>query len=975
MKNIEDIYDLSPMQEGMLFHALYAPESGVYCEQLNFTLYGPLNVSAFKQAWQQIVARHPVLRSSFYWEDLDKPVQVVNKRVELVWTQHDWRDLALSEQTEQLEIFQKKNQQQVFLLDQAPLMRFGLIQVSEKIHQFVWGFHHLLIDGWSWPIVFKELFACYEALNQGQRLSLAPVRPYRDYITWLKQQNLSQAKAYWQQSLQGFAAPTPLGLDRAVSELSDQQLGYDEQSLTVSATVADALRSLAKQHRLTLNTLFQGVWALLLSHYSGESDVLFGATVSGRSADLPGVESIVGLCINTLPVRTNISRDTLLLSWLQELQAQQVERERYSYTPLAEIQGWSELPGATSLFESILVFENYPVDDAVMGQGGSLKIANVRSFETTNYPLTFAVIPGRELCLRAIYDQSRFGADTITRMMGHFQTLLGGIAANPEQKISQYSLLTSTERHQLLVGWNNTHTDYPRHQCIHQLFEQQVERTPDAIALTFEHQQLTYRELNTRANQLAHHLQSLGVGPECLVGICMDRSLDTIVGLLGILKAGGVYVPLDPAYPPERLAFMLEDTQVSVLVTQQVLRQELPDHKAHVVCLDADRDLIAQASLDNPSNPVTAENLAYIMYTSGSTGRPKGVCVTHRGVVRLVKETNYVNLSASDVFLQLAPISFDAATFEIWGCLLNGARLALFPGRVPSLQDLGQAIQQHQVTILLLTAGLFHLMVDERLEDLKPVRQLLAGGDVLSVPHVQKLCQTLPDCQLINGYGPTENTTFTCCYALPRSIAADKSVPIGRPIANTQIYILDHSLKPLPMGVVGELYIGGDGLARGYLNRPDLTDERFILNPLSHFDGQGSARLYKTGDLVRYLPDGNVEFLGRVDNQVKIRGFRIELGEIEAALSQHPAINQAVLSVKDGSAGDKRLVAYLVCESGRTVTVNKLRSYLTQKLPDYMMPSALVFLEAFPLNPNGKVNRRALPEPDLVRDRQRTDFV
>jgi len=570
------------------------------------------------------------------------------------------------------------------------------------------------------------------------------------------------------------------------------------------------------------------------------------------------------------------------------------------------------------------------------------------------------------------YNTDLFNAATITRMLGNFQTLLEGIVANPQQRLSDLPLLTAAEQHQLLVEWNNTRTVYPSNTCIHQLFEAQAEQTPNAVAAVFGSEQLTYRELNHRANQLAHHLQGLGVGPETCVGICVERSLDILVGLLGILKAGAAYLPLDPAYPQERLTFMLEDGQVPVLLTQQPQVEKLPSHRAKVVCLDTDWDAINRESQENPISSVTADNLAYVMYTSGSTGRPKGVSVIHRGVVRLVKGANYANLAAEEVFLQLAPISFDASTLEIWGSLLNGARLVIFPPHTPSLEELGQVIQQYQITTLWLTAGLFHLMVDERLEDLKPLRQLLAGGDVLSVPHVQKFLQKIGDCKLINGYGPTENTTFTCCYPITEPDQLGNSVPIGRPISNTQVYVLDSHLQPVPIGVPGELYIGGDGLARGYLNRPDLTEEKFLQNPFSDEPG---TRLYKTNDLARYLPNGNIEFLGRIDNQVKVRGFRIELGEIEAVLAQHPTVKEAVVTVRKDISGNKSLVAYIVSHQEQASTIDELRHFLKQKLPDYMVPGAFVLLEALPLTPNGKVDRRALPAPDQFRKESEETFV
>jgi amino acid adenylation domain-containing protein len=530
----------------------------------------------------------------------------------------------------------------------------------------------------------------------------------------------------------------------------------------------------------------------------------------------------------------------------------------------------------------------------------------------------------------------------------------------------------------LIFNCHHTQMDYPRNQCIHQLFEEQVERNPDAIALIFQEQRLTYRQLNHQANQLAKYLQTLGVGAEVLVGICMERSLEMVVGLLAILKVGGAYVPLDIGYPQERLEFMLADTQVTVLLTQKALVDRLPKHNATTVCVDEDWDIINQQPHHNLTTSVKPENLAYVMYTSGSTGQPKGVCVVHRGVVRLVKETNYASFTASEVFLQLAPISFDATTFEIWGSLLNGGLLVIFPASTPSLNELAQVIHQHQVTTLWLTAGLFHLIVDENIDALKPLRQLLAGGDVLSVAHVQKFLQTVKNCRLINGYGPTENTTFTCCYDITLPLQPDLSIPIGQAIAHTQVYILDDNLQPVASGGVGELYIGGDGLARGYLNRPELTAEKFIPHPFPGSKGAGeqgsrgakadqSLLLYKTGDLARYLPDGNIEFLGRIDNQVKIRGFRIELGEIERVISQFSEIRENVVIARPHATGEKHLVAYIVTHPGSTYKQNQLSAFLQQRLPEYMLPSVFVVLESLPLTPNGKVDRQKLPAPGRER--------
>ena len=536
--------------------------------------------------------------------------------------------------------------------------------------------------------------------------------------------------------------------------------------------------------------------------------------------------------------------------------------------------------------------------------------------------------------------------------------------------LSSRRALSEAERRQVLFDWNNTSTEYPRYQCIHQIFEQQVEQRPEAIALKFRDQQMTYRQLNERANQVAHRLRELGVGPEVMVGTLLERSLEMIVGLLAILKAGGAFVPLDATYPTERLAFMAADTKAPVTLTQNSVAQRLSDQnwsRMVIVKLDGDTGELDRRSTLNPAGLATAESLAYVMYTSGSTGRPKGVMVGHRAVVRLVKNTNYVNLTEQETFLQFSPISFDASTLEIWGPLLNGGSLAIMPPDVQSLAEIGAAIRTHGVTSMWLTAGLFNVMVEQRLEDLQPLRQLLIGGDALSPLHVRRALEALPQCRLINGYGPTEGTTFTCCHTISGEDAQGSSIPIGRPIANTQVYLLDSDNEPVSVGEAGELCIAGDGLARGYLNQPDLTAEMFVPHPFrsEQFAIKSDARIYKTGDLARYRPDGTIEFLGRADNQVKISGHRIELGEIEVVLLQHPGVQSAAVIARQDAPGEKKLVAYVVSR-GRSCETNALRAFLASKLPSYMIPSAIVLLDALPLSPNGKLDRAALPAPEAA---------
>jgi amino acid adenylation domain-containing protein len=963
-ENIQDIYELSPAQQGILFHSLYSPDSGVYITQRCFLLHGHLHVVAFECAWQQVVARHAALRTSFYWENLDKPLQVVHQEVKFPFKQYDWRELTSAEQQKRLEAFLESDRHKGFELSQTPLIRLSLIQLADDSYQIVLSQHHLILDGWSSSLVLKKVVELYEALSQGQNKPLAPSRSYGEYIGWLQQQNLSKAEEFWRRVLSGIKAPTPL-IKLNIDKFSSQEDRYDDQILKLSTETTAALQSLAQQHHLTLNTLVQGAWAVLLSRYSGEEEIVYGNTVSGRPVDLVGVESMVGMFINTLPVRVKVDAEQSLVSWLKQLQAQLVEMRQYEYSPLTEVQGWSEIPRGLPLFESIVVFESYPVDRVLQEQTASLEVQNFRGIERTNYPLAVIVGLALELQLRISYNCSRFDVTTINRMLGHFQTLLQGMVSDFEMPLKDLPLLTEVEKHQLLREWNDTEADYPQDACIHQLFEAQVEKTPDAVAVVFENQQLTYQQLNQRANQLAHHLQSLGVRPEVLVGICVERSLEMVVGLLGILKAGGAYVPLDPNYPQERLSYMLADSGVEVLLTQRSLLESLPEHQAQMVCLNTDWGAIERHSQENLDVGVSSDNLAYVIYTSGSTGQPKGVMNTHQGIHnRLLWMQQTYQLTSSDRVVQKTPFSFDVSVWEFFWPLLTGARIvvALPEGHKDSTY-LVNLISQQQITTIHFVPTMLQVFLQEpNLENCSCLKRVFCSGEALPFELTQRFFSKL-ECELHNLYGPTEaaiDVTFWQCHPQDNL----QIVPIGRPIANTQIYILDKHLQPVPIGVAGELYIGGDGLARGYLNRPELTQEKFIPNPFdkSNFNTQKS-KLYKTGDLARYLPDGNIEFLGRIDHQVKIRGFRIELGEIEAVLNTHSQIQQAVVIATEDIASNKRLVAYLVTRD-ESLTTNQLHEFLKQKLPEYMVPSTFVTLDTLPLTPNGKVDRKALPVPD-----------
>jgi amino acid adenylation domain-containing protein/FkbH-like protein len=961
LENIEAIYPLSPIQEALLSQLRDAANLKLNSGQLSFVLRGRLDVAAFGRAWRLTVERHPVLRTSFAWKRVEKPLQIVNKKVDLCLALHDLLGLAGADRQNELEILRRAEFNRPFNPSELPQFRLTLCRTAEDAHLFIWTYARLILDGYSLPLILKDVFALYAAFVEGRQAQPQTGCSYGDYLEWLTEQDLSEAERFWRQELKGFCAPTPLGIDRPVDDPSDALEEYGSARIRVSSATSAALSALAAEHQLTLGALLQGAWALVLNRYSGYKDVVIGAMVSGRPASLPGAESIAGRLGNTLPVRFETPYRTSALEWLQRIEAHMLCLRGWQYTSAAQIRSLSGLPEGLPLFDSCVVVDDYPAYDLLPFGSETLQILDIENFEAANSSLTLKALPGDGLILEAKYDRRRFADDQVIRLLRHVEATLEGLIANPTEAVSQLPRMTDRESRQLLVEWNQTRTEYPRERCIHHLFADQAAQMPDKIAVLFEEHYLTYRELNRRANQLAHWLRLSGVGPEVLVGICAERSLEMIIGILGILKAGGAYVPLDPAYPLERLAFMLEDAQSPILLTQEKLSDALPAHWGQVIYLDTDWEShIAPLGDADPICRTAPENLAYVMYTSGSTGKPKGAAVTHRNVVRLVKETGYASFTSAEVFLQLAPISFDAATFEVWGSLLNGAELAVFPAHRPSLEDIGDAISRYRVTTLWLTAGLFHLMVEERLDDLRPLRQLLAGGDVLSIKHTEEVTKRLDGLNLINGYGPTESTTFACCYPVSGVGQPHSSLPIGKPISNTTVYVLTADLEPLPVGVTGELYIGGDGLARGYVNRVERTAEKFIPNP---FGDEPGERLYKTGDLARYRTDGNIEFLGRKDHQVKVRGFRIELGEVEAVLRQHPSVQDVAVTARESAHGDRRLIAYVVVNKEAAISQDDLRSFLKRKLPEHMLPSSLMILDSLPLSPNGKVNRSALPAP------------
>ncbi len=969
-QQIEALYPLSPMQAGLLFQSLYAPEEGIYCTQLGWSITGKFEVDIWRQVWQQMIQRHAILRTGFVWEGLPQPLQVVYTQCELPYEELDWRGLSEQQQQDALKQVQQESLLTCEALAHAPLLRLVLVRMQEQHWSLHVSIHHLITDGWSQAQLLAEVQANYQALSEGRELHLKPVRPYQDYIAWLQEQDHTQAEQFWRTTLHGFTTPTRLPGASATGRNEHWHTAIQHYSCTQAFT--RDVQARAQKLQVTLNTLLQGAWALLLRQYSAQENVLFGITTTGRPPELSGVETMLGVFINTLPVRVRIDPRMSLADWLRQLQREQVEARQYEYTPLVQIQRWSEVPSGQALFESLLVFQNYPVAASVLEQSDAIMIQRVATIEQTHYPLLLKVVPTHtDLQLLLQYDEARFDEALIRHMLQQLLDVLQVMVEQPELRLGELSLLSAQEQQQL--AWSATPASFPEQTSIKQCFEQQVQQSPDATALIFEQETLSYAQLNQRANQLAHYLRARGVGPEVLVGVYIERSLEMVLGLLAVLKAGGTYVPFDPSYPTERLAFVLSDTRAPMLLTQQSLLEKVPAQGIQVLCLDTDWSVIAYEPRQDLAGTANAENLAYVIYTSGSTGIPKGVMVTHGNVLRLLAATqDHFHFQSQDVWTLFHSFAFDFSVWELWGALLYGARLVIVPYTVSRSPDLFSALlTTHSVTVLNQTPSAFRQLMQIELTSeqkrQRALRWIIFGGEALDMQSLRPWFERYgaDEPQLVNMYGITETTVHVTLRPLSlQDVEQGTGSIIGKPLADLQVYVLDQYCQPVPIGVPGEIYVGGAGLARGYLNRPDLTSERFIAHPFNRYTG---ARLYKTGDQACFLPDGNLQYLGRVDQQVKIRGFRIEPGEIETLLGQHSATQSCVVIVREDTAGDKRLVAYIAPRPGVTPTSSELRRYLLEKLPEYMVPAIFVLLDALPLTANGKVDRRALPIPEPLR--------
>jgi len=945
--DVEEVLPLTPMQEGMLFHHLREAGRDPYLSQISLTLTGDVDPGEMGRAWQLAVDRHPALRAEFLWEGVESPIQRIRRQVRLPIGIHEGGE-------EKLEEVMAAALAGGIDVSRAPLARVDLVRTGPDRTIVVFTHHHLLLDGWSLPLVLETVFEAYESPGSGGAVAPDGSAALRRYAAWLSATDLPAAERFFRETLAGFSAPTPLP-DAGRPPLPAAGSGV----VHLNGPADVGLRAAALG--LTAGTVVQAAWALVLAACSGEREVLFGATSSGRPAGVEGIETLVGVFINTLPMRARVDPRTPARAWMRALQLQGAEVRQHEHAPLALVQRCAATAPNTPLFESVLVFENYPMDLSALSRRRRFDVTSVKLHEETNYPLTLVVEQGGGMRFRGVYRSSRYDEAGVRLILERLSTAVEALLSHPDALLGDLSILPADERKRVLETWNDARRDYPRNSSIVEVFERVARERDGEVALAFDGGQWTYGELRQGALAVAAALRRRGIGAESRVALAMDRSPELVMAILGVLQAGGAYVPVDPESPLPRTARMLADAGTSLVVTDG---RVLAPAGAFATVSFEDLRLPLEESLPPAPPPPRPDALAYVMFTSGSTGEPKGIEVTHRNVLRLVLGVEYARLGPGETLLQLNLVAFDASTFEIWGALLCGGRLAIAPAGVASTAEIARLLERFGVTAVLFTAGLFHLVVDEEIAALARVSQVLAGGDVLHPAQVGRLLAA--GCRrVVNVYGPTETTTFACCEVLSAGDEVGERVPIGRPVGNSRAYVLDVTMAPAPIGAPGELYVGGDGVSRGYAGRTDLTAERFLPDPF----GPPGSRLYRTGDVVRWRADGRLEFLGRRDGQVKVRGFRVEIGEVEQALATLPGVRSVAVTARR-DAESTWLVGYVVLGDGGA-EAGALREALKGRLPRYMIPSQLVVLDALPLKSNGKVDRGRLPAPDPIREPSR----
>ncbi|UTV33274.1 non-ribosomal peptide synthetase [Bacillus altitudinis] len=958
---VQDMYYLSPMQEGMLFHTLHHQEKGFYVEQMDMNVKGTLRHDLLEKSMNIIVERYDIFRTVFLHEKVKRPVQVVLKNRPFQLDVVDIQDLSESEQLERIDRFKQKDQLRGFDLSKDLLMRASVFQTGPSSYRWIWSYHHILLDGWCFGLVVQELFAIYHALLHDIPYRLEPVKPYKEYIQWLEKQDKQASLEYWTQSLAGFEGQSTFKEQR--KQTNEHELGEIEWAMSKEETAA--LSELALQQNATLSSALQSAWSILLSRYQRSNDVLFGTVVSGRPADLAGVDRMVGLFINVIPRRIQLTDQMTFRSLLSETQQQSLAAEPHQYIPIYDIQAKA---GQQQLIDHIVVFENVPAakkDEQESLLGFTVEDMNV--YEKSNYDLNLLASPGEQLQLKLAFNQRAFDPAFVRKLKDQLTLLIKGAIKHPDQSVHTLTLVTKQEKQRMLEEWNAPELEHDQ-LYLTKWFEHNVRKQPNAVALSAGDHTMTYAELNEQANRLARHLQKNGVGHQTVTAILAERTPELIVSLLSVLKAGATYVPIDPDYPESRIQYTLKDSGATHLLTHSSFISQTRSLAFDGTYLFADDQEILLMSSENLPLEAGLNDTAYIMYTSGTTGQPKGIMTTHSNIARVVKNTNYLTILETDTLLSLSNSVFDGFTFDVYGALLNGAKLVL--PQKETILDMGkltELIKGEHISVMFVPTALFHLLVDEGTDWMRGVRKVLFGGERASVQHVRKAFDVMGKGRLLNVYGPTESTVFATYYPIDEAIPLEaRSIPIGKPLNQTGAYILSEHRQLQPIGMVGELCLSGKGLAKGYLNRPDLTKQVFIAHPFA-----AGERLYRTGDLAYFREDGLIEYAGRVDDQVKIRGHRIELTEIEANLLMHQGVKQAVLLADHDETNHTRLLAYITCDDAWKGKLDDIKSRLKERLPAYMLPHELIELENLPLTPNGKVDKRQLPKPEAPQGNRR----
>ncbi|PCK23179.1 non-ribosomal peptide synthetase, partial [Bacillus pumilus] len=944
-QKIQKVYPLTPMQEGMLYHAMLDPDSSSYFTQLELGISGEFDLDLFEKSLNDLIRTYDILRTAFVYQQLQKPRQVVLAERHLDVYREDLSHLNHQEQQKVLDQYKRQVRKQGFHLTNDLLLKAAVFQLNETNWHLIWSNHHIIMDGWSMGVLMKKLFHYYESYRNGRTPDRSQGKPYADYIQWLGRQNKQEAEGYWRKRLDG--AVQHQGLLQ--QKKANGQYDHQEWTYTWDAEMVQAIQEVARQCQVTVPNMFQAVWSVLLGTYHAADDVTFGTVVSGRPPSVTGIERMAGLFINTIPVRVVLDQEHTFKQLFQKVQQHALEAENYDFMPLYDIQQKTAAGG--QLFDHLVGFENYPLDQELSGDSMSARLGfsiDVKGgFEQTNFDLNVLVYPGEKWTLKIKYNAMAFEEKVIEHITKHLTNLMKQIIQNSEVRLHEVTCITEEERQQI-EAWNKTDRNYPKHLSIPELLKECIKAQPDHLALVEGDRAFTYRELGQEIHRLSGSLVENGVKPEEAVAVYMNRSADAVIAILAVLHAGAAYVPIDPAQPEERIRWMLEDSGVSILLYADSQPSVHESIKAINVSEVSKRSHVQFSVETSPSQ------LAYIMYTSGSTGRPKGVQIEHQHIVRLALSQEKIGLNASDRMAHTGAVSFDAITFEIFTTLLNGA--TLYPVDRDTLLDINrfeQFIQTHQISTLFLTTGLFNQLAQQRPQMFKGLTTLITGGDVINVKSAELVKKNHPALVLLNAYGPTENTTISTIY----EVRGDETgtIPIGQPINHSSAFILDDYHRLQPIGATGELYVGGDGVSRGYLHRPDLTNQAFVANSF-----RAEGRLYRTGDLARYGADGQIEFLGRTDDQVKVRGFRIELGEVETVLQQETGVDDAIVLVHESSSDEKEMTAYYT----GTITEEQVRSLFNRELPAYMVPHHVVKLDAFPLTSNGKIDRKSLPKPD-----------